>query len=703
VGLRDQGEREEGFSAALHAEQALIAKQRETEGIPPDAPLCGLALSGGGIRSAVFALGVLQALQGRKCLRWFDYLSTVSGGGYVGSTVTWFKKSGRLDALGQFAAFLRPRGSYLDGAGRLTMMSLAGVVLRTMCIHLTFYLSLLLSAMVLALDVPRLIDPLTGPGAAVDWELAGLPLDRRINYMILGAGLLAVSFVLLSLLYSLFSFFGDGERKTTRYWARNSLQTLGGWLVGLSLLLLAVGLLPRAASLLFHWLGAKAPGVLGALSAMAGAVSAFARFRSQLAGDGKAPDNPMSELLGSPAAVSAGAMLVIYGILLASYDVAVWIHLQPWHGSFLYVLLLALGVGLLTDLNVISLHRMYRDRLMEAFLPTPGPILDTTEWEPADKANRAPLSVMQQRPYHLINANVVVVDSRNTTYRGRGGDSYTLAPLYSGSEATGGWVDTAGLYSSRDGLSLPTAMAISGAAVNAHAGCGGQGMTRDRFVSFLMGLFGLQLGCWINNPAKSLSNPNFFVPGVGFLAPALGSLAKRLCGSSWFHMLTDGGHFENLGLYELIRRRVDIIVAVDGSADPKFAFDGLGAAIERVYADFGVRISFVPHTDALSKLAMVRKCKAFPGVKVADSGFVTGQIVYPERSPEMPAKTGRLIYVKSTVIDTVPANVFTYLAAHPGFPNQTTADQFFDEKQMEAYRSLGEHIGRSLPPLPQQT
>jgi len=59
--------------------------------------------------------------------------------------------------------------------------------------------------------------------------------------------------------------------------------------------------------------------------------------------------------------------------------------------------------------------------------------------------------------------------------------------------------------------------------------------------------------------------------------------------------------------------------------------------------------------------------------------------------------------VKSTVIDTVPANVFTYLAAHPGFPNQTTADQFFDEKQMEAYRSLGEHIGRSLPPLPQQT
>src|SRR6188768_3886364 len=50
----------------------------------PDDPLVGLALSGGGIRSACFSLGALQALRKLDLFRHFDYVSTVSGGGYIG-------------------------------------------------------------------------------------------------------------------------------------------------------------------------------------------------------------------------------------------------------------------------------------------------------------------------------------------------------------------------------------------------------------------------------------------------------------------------------------------------------------------------------------------------------------------------------------------------------------------------------------------
>jgi predicted acylesterase/phospholipase RssA len=60
-------------------------KERDAQSQALGIDLTGLALSGGGIRSATFALGVLQAIASLRLLRRFDYLSTVSGGGYIGS------------------------------------------------------------------------------------------------------------------------------------------------------------------------------------------------------------------------------------------------------------------------------------------------------------------------------------------------------------------------------------------------------------------------------------------------------------------------------------------------------------------------------------------------------------------------------------------------------------------------------------------
>ena len=74
----------------LDAERPYIDARRLTRDWQTAAPLTALALSGGGIRSAAFALGVMQKFAAADYLRLFDYLSTVSGGGFIGSSLTWF-------------------------------------------------------------------------------------------------------------------------------------------------------------------------------------------------------------------------------------------------------------------------------------------------------------------------------------------------------------------------------------------------------------------------------------------------------------------------------------------------------------------------------------------------------------------------------------------------------------------------------------
>ena len=81
-------ERAEPLSTVLAEEARYIARRRELAGIPAREHRVGLALSGGGIRSATINLGVLQALARHRVLPQFDYLSTVSGGGYIGSALS---------------------------------------------------------------------------------------------------------------------------------------------------------------------------------------------------------------------------------------------------------------------------------------------------------------------------------------------------------------------------------------------------------------------------------------------------------------------------------------------------------------------------------------------------------------------------------------------------------------------------------------
>ena len=294
-------------------------------------------------------------------------------------------------------------------------------------------------------------------------------------------------------------------------------------------------------------------------------------------------------------------------------------------------------------------------------------------------------------PYHLLNTNVVLVDSRVPEWRLRGGDAFILSPKYCGSSATG-WVRT-GEYMKKDPLTLATAVAISGAAANPNTGVGGSGPTRNPIVSLLMSLLNVRLGYWVPNPRKlerrKVAN-HFSVAGHEVRPRGYEEYQKLL-------QISDGGHFENLGVYELVRRRVKLIICCDGTADPEFRFSDFQTLVRRIGADFGARIEF----DRRNQLDRI--IPRFPGgrndypvgVKFADRGYVKGTIIYPADGQGKSEKS-TLILVKSTMIPELGLLVRGYKGANPDFPDQSTADQFFDEEQFDAYRELGYEIAKNM-------
>jgi hypothetical protein len=166
------------------------------------------------------------------------------------------------------------------------------------------------------------------------------------------------------------------------------------------------------------------------------------------------------------------------------------------------------------------------------------------------------------------------------------------------------------------------------------------------------------------------------------LQEALGLTTDR---SSWVH-LSDGGHFENLALYEMVRRRCHFIVAVDAGCDPDREFEDLGGAIRKVRIDFGIPIEMsgvnvgVNTGDGQTRCAIGRiQYSAVDKVRRRLDG----------REVEEPAPDGFLLYVKPSVFDADPVDVRNYREANPEFPHESTGDQFFSESQFESYRALG--------------
>jgi hypothetical protein len=168
-----------------------------------------------------------------------------------------------------------------------------------------------------------------------------------------------------------------------------------------------------------------------------------------------------------------------------------------------------------------------------------------------------------------------------------------------------------------------------------------------------------------------------------------------------FQELTDGGHFENLGIYELIRRRVRLILVCDGAQDPDFQFEDLQTALRRIGQDFGARIEF--HTDHPIEALMPKSADhAYPhGLTLAERGFAVATIRYARdfAAPDVvrpDARQSVLIYLKTTMVEALPLELLGYKSRSPDFPDEPTADQFFDDDQFEAYRVLGYRIATAM-------
>jgi len=212
----------------------------------------------------------------------------------------------------------------------------------------------------------------------------------------------------------------------------------------------------------------------------------------------------------------------------------------------------------------------------------------------------------------------------------------------------------------------------------------------------LLGLLNARLGLWIGNPSapQTVTHESPSLTGLAVLTEALGIRSRF---GKWIH-LSDGGHFENLGVYELLRRGCSRIVAIDGSCDPKSHMSDLANVIRRARIDLGVIVrhsletDFLPPTE-LSGKTDANKASRFRRAAARGARSQRWQwftIDYGEGLP-----LGRLLYIKPTLKEAsrLPVEVSQYSKSSESFPHETTADQFFSEAQMEAYRSLGQTCG----------
>ncbi len=343
----------------------------------------------------------------------------------------------------------------------------------------------------------------------------------------------------------------------------------------------------------------------------------------------------------------------------------------PWliPAAFLAVLLLALLFARRVDINLFSMHQFYRNRLTRCYLGASNPNRRPdpfTDFDLADDVSLAELAA--QRPVHLLNCALNLSANRNLAWQERGAASFVFSPAHCGDREVCGSAPTATYLNGRSPY-LGTAVAASGAAANPN-----QGYHTAPALAFIMTFFNVRLGRWLPNPGRRAGGPES--PGWG-LWYLLRELFAHADADADFVNVSDGGHFENLGIYELVRRRCRLIVACDAGCDPEpFAFEDLGNAVRKCRIDF----------DAEIRIDLAPLRADYPQRR----RHAVARIAYADGS------SGVLVYLKPLMNGSEPADLQHYHAAHPEFPQQSTADQWFDESQFESYRRLGELSAESL-------
>ncbi len=359
---------------------------------------------------------------------------------------------------------------------------------------------------------------------------------------------------------------------------------------------------------------------------------------------------------------------------------------------FLFIAIALLFIAAFIDTDATSFFQLYRDRLQKAFLFDPDPKhrkgTNLKQYDP----NLHDIDT-DHCPYPIINAAINLEGSQFANKRGRNADFFIFTPEYTGSQATG-YVGSKRLWNDDMMLDLATAMAISGAAVSANMGAG-----TIRLLTPTLALLNVRLGKWLRNPLEYDSNEKArkskslwskATASVTFFKEMFGLLDE----SEDKVYLTDGGHIENLGLFELLRRHCKFIIAIDAEADPMLRFPSLMTLMRFARTDLGVRIvlpwqelqaSALEIDDAFAQ--QVAEGKTAATTKRPQNAEAVQcaacEIEYPEN------EKGYLLYFKSSLRGDENDVICDYKRRHLDFPHETTIDQFFGEQQLEAYRGLG--------------
>ncbi len=370
--------------------------------------------------------------------------------------------------------------------------------------------------------------------------------------------------------------------------------------------------------------------------------------------------------------------------------------LQGWPAFWLTIVVAvcALRLSKRVDINEFSLHPFYRNRLVRCYLGgartgrQPGRQPDS--FTGFDSRDDFPVSALAPSggytgPYPIFNTTLNLAHGDELAWQERKGEAFVFTPRFSGFNSThpklpgqrklsyGGYRPT------RDyaclgtaGVSVGTAVAISGA-----AGSPNQGRQTNVSTAFLMTVLDVRLGWWLGNPRRTdtWQRPG---PATG-LFQLLSELTANTNDTGKYVNLSDGGFFENLAVYELVRRRCRYIVACDSEQDGDFTFGGLGNLIRKCRTDFGVEIEID-----------TTKLKPARDARFTTDHFAIGTIYYPA-----PRAEGKLIYIKSSLTGNESADVLQYAMQCADFPHESTADQWFDETQFESYRKLGFHAAES--------
>jgi hypothetical protein len=286
-----------------------------------------------------------------------------------------------------------------------------------------------------------------------------------------------------------------------------------------------------------------------------------------------------------------------------------------------------------------------------------------------------------------------VQGSAEANRRGRNADFFMFTRHFVGSDLTLFGPVAEGLVAATDmeridpRLDLATAMAISGAAVSAN-----MGTDTVRQLSPTLALLNIRLGYWMRNPRDLARQPGFWGRVREWTSRLIEKfylvmeMLNQLDETSRKVFLSDGGHIENLGVYELLKRGCELIVVVDAEADPSMSFGSLIKLERYARIDLGVRIEL-----PWEKIAATTKAVSdglAEGNPVCHEGphCAVGCIVYEN------GDQGIIVYFKSSLTGDEKDYVLDYKKRYPTFPHETTSDQFFSEEQFEVYRALGFHM-----------